>query len=190
MRAFGKLKNHDISKNIAIFLRILIFQKTLFGKKIFRKILDNLFTIFTTQRTENCLCWLTSRYAWFVNTSAEHNREKHTIYIAMFSPSGSPFKKGSTDAKSAQKKQSVIKTVTATFLKLMISWRQDALQIEILLGNLQLLISKLESIQRMERRLPKSFPLLEALFPDAHSLLTGKIYEEVEAVYHQLKSYM
>ena len=72
----------------------------------------------------------------------------------------------------------------------MISWRQDALQIEILLGNLQLLISKLESIQRMERRLPKSFPLLEALFPDAHSLLTGKIYEEVETVYHQLKSYM
>ena len=31
--AFGKLKNHDISKNIAIFLRIFIFQKTPFGKK-------------------------------------------------------------------------------------------------------------------------------------------------------------
>lgn len=127
-----------------------------------------------------------------VKEKAQYSSNKRIASIAMYSPSpfGSPFNRGLTDLKSAKKKQSVIKTVTATFLKLMISWRQDVSQIEILVGNLQKFISDLESIQRIECRQPQSFPIFVKLFPDAHSLLTGKIYGEVEAVYHQLKSHM
>lgn len=127
-----------------------------------------------------------------VITSAYISCKRDIACITMYSPSpfGSPFNKGLPDLKSAKKKQSVIKTVTANFAKLMISWRQDVSQIEVLLSNLQNLISNLESIQRIECRQPQAFPIFVKLFPDVYSLLTGKIYGEVEAVYHQLKSYM
>jgi hypothetical protein len=110
----------------------------------------------------------------------------------MFTPShfGSPQSFGTVDIKSAKKKQTLIKTVTGSFVKLINSWKQDVNQMSILLSNLRKNIFTLESIQRMQCRHPQSCTLFDEMYPEMYSLLTGKIYCEVEAVYHQLKHFM
>lgn len=97
---------------------------------------------------------------------------------------------GTVDLKLAKKKQTLIKNTVGSFVKLMISWKQDVSQIATLLHNLQSLVSTAESVQRVQSRHPRPFPVFDELFPEVYSLLTGKLYEEIEAVYHQLKSYM
>jgi flagellar biosynthesis chaperone FliJ len=94
------------------------------------------------------------------------------------------------DIKSVKKKQNEIKTLTSTFIKLLNNWSQVTSQIDALLHNLSILISTVESVQRMECRYPQRFPLFEELFTDTYSMLTGRIYSEIETVYQQLKHYM
>ena len=110
----------------------------------------------------------------------------------MFTPNhfGSPQSSGTVDIKSAKKKQTLIKTVTGSFVKLINSWKQDVNQISVLLSNLRNCIFTLESIQRMQSRHPQHFSLFDKMYPEMYSLLTGKVYCEVEAVYHQLKHFM
>lgn len=110
----------------------------------------------------------------------------------MFTPNhfGSPQYSGTADIKSAKKKQTQIKTVTGSFVKLITSWKQDVNQISVLVSNLRNYIFTLESIQRMQCRHPQPFTLFDEMYPEMYSLLTGKIYCEVEAVYHQLKHFM
>jgi hypothetical protein len=110
----------------------------------------------------------------------------------MFAPNhfGSTQAFGTVDIKSAKKKQTLIKTVTGSFVKLINSWKQDVNQISVLLSNLRNYIFTLASIQRMQCRHPQPFTLFDEMYPDMYSLLTGKIYVEVEAVYHQLKQFM
>ena len=108
----------------------------------------------------------------------------------MKSPFSSPSNHGITDIKFAKKKQNQIKTVTGSYIKLLNNWMQDASQINALLHNLRILISTEESVQRMESRHPQRFPIFDEMFSDAYSLLTGKLYSEIEIIYHQLKHYM
>ena len=108
----------------------------------------------------------------------------------MKSPFGSPSNHGITDIKLAKKRQNQIKTVTGSYVKLLNNWTQDASQIDALLHNLRILISTQESVQRMESRHPQPFPIFDEMFSDAYSLLTGKLYSEIEIIYHQLKHYM
>jgi hypothetical protein len=96
---------------------------------------------------------------------------------------------GVVDIKSAKKKQIQIKTITGSFVKLMNNWAQDVSQIDSLLYNLRNLISTAESVHRLETRHPQPFPLFEIMFTDVYSLLIGKIYSEIEAIYHQLMHY-
>lgn len=112
------------------------------------------------------------------------------VTVQMNSPFGSPNNYGIIDIKSAKKRQNQIKTVTGSYIKLLNNWMQDVLQIDALLHNLRILISTQESVQRMECRHPQPFPLFEEMFADTYSLLTGKIYSEMEVIYHQLKRYM
>ena len=102
----------------------------------------------------------------------------------------SPLRHGTVDLKLARKKQTLIKNTVGSFVKLMISWKQDVCQIATLLHNLQSLVSTAESVQRVQSRHPQPYAIFDELFPEVYSLLTGKLYEEIEAVYHQLKRYM
>lgn len=94
------------------------------------------------------------------------------------------------DIKSAKKKQNQIKNLTSTFIKLINNWSHVTSQIDALLNNLSVLISTVESVLRMECRYPQRLPLFEEMFTDTYSMLTGRIYSEMETIYHQLKHYM
>lgn len=110
----------------------------------------------------------------------------------MYTPNhfGSPQCLGTVDIKYAKKKQTLIKTATGSFVKLICGWKQDVNQISVLLGNLRNYIFTLESIQRMQCRHPQPCALFEEMYPEMYSLLTGNVFSEIEAVYHQLKHFM
>jgi hypothetical protein len=88
---------------------------------------------------------------------------------------------------SAKKKQSTLKSVTTSFVKLVCNWNEDVSQITTLLRNLESLQSVILSVRRVKSRTPRDFPLFDEVFTDGYPLLLGKLSSEAEYVLHQLK---
>ena len=50
--------------------------------------------------------------------------------------------------------------------------------------------STIESIQRLEKRIPRNVPLFDVVYSDVYDIIKGKVCIEIEISYHQMKQLM
>jgi hypothetical protein len=86
-----------------------------------------------------------------------------------------------------KKKQAELKSLVQNFGKILLNWRQDSLQISILLSNLQQLLQTVQSLQRIEARNPRH--QIDLTLAEVSPKIISAISAEIEMTYIQLKSY-
>jgi hypothetical protein len=92
------------------------------------------------------------------------------------------------DINATKKKQSDLKTTVQNFGKLLMSWRKDVKQIEILLSNLCDLCSILDTIERNRSKWLNSRTVAHYLIEQRSDIIISKLYVDVEVIYSQLKA--